>query len=86
MPKKKDWCDKLSPQNKAEILAGVLHTLTCHMPDVWSKIPKWYQAQLRRVMWDCSNDMKSFSDKDLKQMRVYFAEFIKKCPEPKRKK
>jgi hypothetical protein len=82
---KKDWCDKLSLVNKAEIFGAVVHILICHMPDVWAKVPKWYQKQLKFVMWDCSVDIKEFSKKDLRQIRAYFDDFRKKHPEPKRK-
>jgi hypothetical protein len=83
---KKEWCDKLSLVNKAEILASVVHILTSHMPDVWKKVPKWYRKQLSFAMYDCSVDMKEFSEKDLRQIRAYFKDFNKKHPEPKRKK
>lgn len=82
MPKK-DWSDKLSMVNKAEVLAGVVHILTSHMPKVWKKVPKWYQKQLRQAMYDCSTNMTDFTKKDLTQIQAYFADFRKKCPDPK---
>lgn len=85
MPKK-DWCDKLSAVNKAEILAGVVHILTSHMPKVWKKVPKWYQKQLQQAMWDCSTNMDDFTKRDLKQIQAYFEEFKKVCPDPRKKK
>lgn len=64
---------KLSLVNKAEILASVIHTLTSHMPEVWAKVPKSYQKQLRRALADCSVGIEEFTEKDLKQLRAYFA-------------
>lgn len=81
--KKIEWESKLSMVNKAEILAGVVHILTSHMPKVWAKVPKWYQKQLQQAMWDCSTRMDDFSKKDLKQIRAYFEDFKAKCPDPK---
>jgi hypothetical protein len=83
VPKKIEWESKLSMVNKAEILVGVVHILTEHMPKIWAKVPKWYQKQLKQAMWDCSTRMDDFSKQDLKQIRAYFEEFKKKCPDPK---
>jgi hypothetical protein len=84
--KKQDWCDKLTLRNKAEIYAAVTHILICHMPKIWAKVPKWYQKQLREVMWDCSVEAKEFTKAELKQIREYFEDFRKRCPEPKPRK
>ncbi len=62
MPKK-----ELSAEAKAEIMAGVLHEIGDHMPEVMKKLPRRLQKSIRRVLQDCGIWHADLTKKDIKQ-------------------
>jgi hypothetical protein len=82
---KKEWHERLSPAAKAEILAAQMHLLSCHMREVFGKLPEWYQKQYSQTEYDASVEMNELTPKDLKLIREYFDELNAKFPQEKPK-
>lgn len=80
--KKPDWYKELPAHVKAEMLAATFHLLSDHMPEIFNKVPKWLQQQIRQAMMDCSIDHKDFSKQDLKLCIEYGQWLDKKYPQP----
>ena len=74
---KQAWEDRLSGNAKAGLPGAVLHLLLDHMPKQWARLPKWYQEQIRLVMWHCGVGVDAMSKRDFRDIREYFIEMEK---------
>jgi hypothetical protein len=74
----KDWMDVLPATVKAEILAGVLHRISSHMPEIWNRLPKWYQKEIRASLRDCAILHSDLSKEDIELMQRWFYEEAKR--------
>ena len=67
-----EWVDRLTAQVKAEILATVLHELSCTRRKDFKKLPQAFQKLVQRTMRDCSIMHDDLSKNELRQMGEYF--------------
>jgi len=67
----KEWNGKLSNRVKAEVLASMLHLMSCSAPEIFDQFPEWIKERTTTALMHCLVEIDEFEEKHFTQLHGF---------------